>query len=195
MSDLNAIQSSMDERRSPSLPAPAPPESLVGDTWILDPPAPHERRDVLRPEAAALVDGLLARVARGHGALDVALGEILAELVQGDRLLRLGWSCLGDYARERLDVGETCARELAKLSGALRARPLLREAVRSGDVSARKAQVVVDVAFGDDEAAWVERARTETVRALDAAAREARSGGAGAAGASSEPWERIHVEL
>src|SRR5512138_3030863 len=125
----------MDPRRPTSLaPAiPAPPEALVRETWILDPPAPHERAGVLRPEAAALVDGLLARVARGQGALDVAIGEVLAELAQGDRLLRLGFSCLGDYARERLDLGETAARNLARLSRTLRDRPLLREAVRSGE--------------------------------------------------------------
>ena len=54
---------SMDEPRTPPpllAPAlPAPPDALVLDTWILDPPAPHERPNVLRPEAAALVDGLL----------------------------------------------------------------------------------------------------------------------------------------
>src|SRR5512139_1192784 len=103
----------MDDGRASSFLAPglpAPPEALVRETWILDPPAPHERAHVDRPEAAALVDGLLTRVARGRGALDVAIGEVLAELAAGDRLLRLGWSCLGDYARERLDVGETFAR-------------------------------------------------------------------------------------
>src|SRR5512140_2998644 len=113
----------MDERPHASMLAPAipaPPEALVRETWILDPPAPNERRDVLRPEAAALVDGLLARVARGHGALDVAIGEVLSELTRGDRLLRLGCSCLGDYARERLDLGETAARNLARLACALR---------------------------------------------------------------------------
>ena len=173
---------------------PAPPEALVRDTWILDPPAPHERAGVLRPEAAALVDGLLTRVARGQGALDVAIGEVLAELTRGDRLLRLGASCLADYARERLDLGGTAARNLARLARALRDRPLLRAAVRSGEVSARKAQTILEVALGDGEAAWVERARGETVRALEAAVRAARTGATGAA-APDEPWERVRVEL
>ena len=84
----------MDDVRASLLLAPgilAPPEALVRETWILDPPAPHERPNVLRPEAASLVDGLLARVAKAEGALDVAIGEVLAELATGDRLLRLGW--------------------------------------------------------------------------------------------------------
>ncbi len=157
---------------------PAPPEALVAETWILHPPGPGERSGVMRPDAAAIVDGLLARVARGHGALDVAIGEQLDALSVGDHFLRLGYSSLGDYARERLGVSPTTARNLAKLARELRARPLLRDAVRGGEVSARKAQTVLPVARGDDEAAWVERARSETVRALEVAVREARCGGA-----------------
>ncbi len=161
---------------SPALPAP--PDALVAETWILHPPGPGERSSVMRPEAAALVDGLLARVARGHGALDVAIGEQLDALTVGSRLLRLGWSNLGDYARDRLGIEPTTARLMAKLSRELRSRPRLREAVRCGEVSARKAQAVLPVAIGDGEAAWTERARTGTVRALEAAVREARCGGA-----------------
>lgn len=163
--------------RAPALPAP--PEALVAGTWILDPPEDGERSDVLRPEAAAVVDGLLARVARGSGALDVAIGEQLDALSVGDRLLRLGYSNLGDYARERLGAGPTTSRELARLARELRSRPLLREAVRSGEVSARKARTVLPVARGEDEAGWVARARVETVRALEVAVREARCGTAG----------------
>jgi hypothetical protein len=174
----------------------------------------------MRPEAAALVDGLLARVARGHGALDVAIGEQLDALTVGSRLLRLGWSNLGDYARERLGVEPTTSRLMAKLARELRSRPLLREAVRSGEVSARKAQAVLPVAIGEGEAAWTERARMGTVRALEAAVREARCGGAlpgrgvgtaparseeiaaaakaspaSAAGAQDDAWERVRVDM
>ncbi|MFL5434503.1 MAG: HNH endonuclease, partial [Myxococcales bacterium] len=51
----------------------------------------------------------------------------------------------------------------------LRERPLLRAAVRAGEVTVRGAEAVLPNARGDDEAAWVERARNETVRALKAA--------------------------
>jgi len=170
---------------------PAPPEALVRDSWVPEPPPPHERAHVERNDAGLLVDGLLARVARGRGALDVAVGEVLASLSSGDRVLRLGYSCIGDYARERLDLGETAARNMVNLARALRERPLLRAAVRRGEVSARKAQAVLPVARGEDEAAWVERAQRETVRALEAAARSARS----AAGDQDEEWDRITVEM
>ncbi len=158
---------------------------------MLDPPAPHERAGVMRDEAAFLLDRLLGRVARGRGALDVAIGEGLASLEEGDRLLQLGYSCLGDYARERLGIGESSARGMAKLARELRVRPLLADAVRRGEVSARKALAVLPVARGELQEAWVARARSETVRALEAAVRAAGAGD----GVDDAPWERILVPL
>ncbi|WP_242394213.1 HNH endonuclease signature motif containing protein [Anaeromyxobacter oryzisoli] len=150
-----------------------PPEALARAAWQLDPPMPHERPHVLREEAALLVDGLLARAARGRGALDVALGEGMLALAQGDRTLRLGYSGIADYARERLGIAGRTAQVMAQLARALHARPRLREAVRSGAVSARKATTILRVALGEAEVEWVERARTATVRALEVAVRAA----------------------
>jgi hypothetical protein len=59
-------------------------EALSAEAWQLEPPMPHERRAVLREEAALLIDRLLARVARGRGALEVASGELLCALAEGD---------------------------------------------------------------------------------------------------------------
>ncbi len=129
---------------------------------------------MLRNEAGLLVDRLLIRVARGRGALDIAIGEGLASLAERDRALRLGFSGIGDYARERLGIAGRTAQVMAQLARELRARPLLAAAVRSGQVSARKATAILAVARGADEAQWVERARAETVRALEVAAREER---------------------
>ena len=104
---------------------------------------PHERRAVQRDEAALLLDGLLVRVARGRGAIDLALGDGLASLTVGDRLLRLGFSGLGDYARERLGIAGSTAEKLARLARNLAERPLLRQAVHAGEVSPRKAETIV----------------------------------------------------
>ncbi len=164
-------------------------DTIARQAWLLRPVAPHERHGVLRNEAALLIDRLLVRVARGRGALDIAVGERLALLADGAGSLRLGYSGIGDYARERLGIAARTAQDLSRLSRELRDRPLLREAVRSGEVSARKAQVVLPVARGDDEAGWVARAKDETVRALEAAVKEA----GGAPADDDERWQRIWV--
>ena len=39
-------------------------DALAHAAWQLEPPPRHEKKSVLRPEAAHLVDSLLARVAR-----------------------------------------------------------------------------------------------------------------------------------
>ncbi|BDG03887.1 HNH endonuclease signature motif containing protein [Anaeromyxobacter oryzae] len=175
----------------------APPAALAAQAWLLEPPPSHERRGLLREESARLVDSLLVRVARGRGALDVAIGDGLGTLSVGDRALRLGFSGIGDYACERLGMEPGTAKRTARLARALRERPALREAVRRGDVSARKATVVLPVASGEAEAAWVERARTSTVRALEVAVREERAArGGGSEGTDrDEPWERVDLAL
>ncbi len=165
--------------------------SIAAVAWTLEPLAPHERAGLLKDEAAFLVDGLLVRVARGAGAVDVSLGEALDALSVGDRVLRLGYSGVGDYARERLGIAAGTALKLARLARALRERPLLRDAVRRGDVTSRKAETVLSVARGEDESAWVERARCSTVRALAAAVRDA-------SGAEPQPdlgFEQVEVTL
>jgi hypothetical protein len=183
---VEAIVSALD---SPALPAP--PAWLSEEAWILEPLPAHERAHVLRDEAGLLLDRLLVRVARGHGALDVAIGEGLAALAVGDRALRLGYSSIGDYARERLGVSARTAQAMAQLARELRSRPLLREAVLGGEVSARKAQAVLPLAVGEAEAEWVARARAKTVRALEA---EARTRGSATDG-DDEAWERLVIDL
>ncbi len=165
--------------------------ALAHAAWQLEPPPPHEKKSVLRPEAAHLIDSLLARVARGRGALDIAIGAALARLSEGDRALRLGYSGIGDYARERLGIAGRTAQAMARLARELRERPLLREAVRRGEVSARKAQAVLPLARGQDEEQWVARAQTETVRTLEAAVHAAGR----AEAADEEEWELVCAPL
>ena len=182
----------------PTLPAAnqglASLDALAAQAWVLEPPMPHELPGLLRNEAGLLLDGLLVRVARGRGALDVALGEGLAALAVGDHALRLGYSGIGDYARERLGIADRTALAMAQLARGLRERPLLCEAVRSGEVSARKALAILAVARGEAEAGWVARARVETVRALEAAVR-AEGAAPGPNADEEEKWDRISLQL
>src|SRR5512143_927857 len=133
---------------------------------MLDPPARHELSSVARPGAAELIDPLLTRVARGRGALDVAMGEGLAALSRGDGLIQLGYSCLADYAREVLGVAGRTAQAMAQLARGLAGRRLLKEAGGRGGGGGRKGRAILPVALGEAEAGGVERPRVETVRAL-----------------------------
>jgi hypothetical protein len=166
-------------------------DAIAAEAWALE--VPSERRRGLRcHEAAVRVDGLLTRFARGRGALDVAIGEGLVALGIGDRALQLGYSGIGDYAREQLGIAASTAHKMARLARGLRDRPLLREAVWTGEVTARQAETMLPVARGDDEASWVARARAgETVRELKAAVKAA----TGAEAEQDEEWERVSVPL
>jgi hypothetical protein len=156
-------------------PSPDVLEAISSIARHLEPVRP-DRNDPFREQAAYLVDGLLVRLARGRSALDLAIGDGLASLAVGDRALRLCFSGIGDYARERLGIASGTALGFAALARKLRDRPLLRDAVWRGDVSTRTAEVVAPVAHGAREAAWVARARTETVRALAAAVKREMAG-------------------
>ena len=129
----------------------------------------------------------LATASRARAALDLAIAEGLAALRVGDRLAELSYH-LHDYAREVLGIEGRTALDLVRLANELRARPLLREAVRAGRVRFRAAQLVLPVAIGDAEASWVERAASETVRGLEKLVAEARGGKE-----PEEEWGRICI--
>jgi len=147
-------------------------DALAKVAAMLEWPLPRERDEAVCAEAARVVDRLLAPFARGRGAVDVAIGEGLDLLSKGDRVLRLGYSGIGDYARERLGIAASTARKMARLARELRDRPLVRLAVQSGEMSVRQAEAVLPVARGDDEASWVARARMDTVRGLKVAVKD-----------------------
>ncbi|MFL5248261.1 MAG: HNH endonuclease, partial [Myxococcales bacterium] len=169
---------------APSLPDPldAHLDALAKAAAILDWPLPRERDEAVCREVARALDAVLVRVARGRGALDIALGDALEVLGSSAGVFRLGHSGVGDYARERLGIAASTAQKMVRFARKLRDRPLLRAAVRAGDVTPRAAEAVLPVALGENEAAWVEQARHQTVRALLAAAK-------GGAPAADEPEE------
>lgn len=180
-------------------------DSVAGDpgavAWADRPPLPLLD---LEPMTAAELDAIfkggeveadaiektLAWAARADGALQLALAEGLDLLCQGTRLEQLGVH-LEDYGREILDVSERSTKDLARLGAALRTRPLLREALRSGRVGLRAAQTVLPVARGDAEAGWVELATVRTVRELEGAVRKVRANPEDA----DEPWLLLHAHL
>ena len=98
-----------------SAPPPLSPEAVCAigeEAWSLLPVRGQERAGVDWPEAAKLVDRLIVKVARGSGAISIAIGECLDCLCTRDGPMRLGSSNIGDYAREVLSLAPRTAREL-----------------------------------------------------------------------------------
>lgn len=121
--------------------------------------------------AALRLDAMAARVARSQGAIDLALGETLLALFEGDRLDQLKvFSCRGDYLRERVGLGSPRAVFLwMELAQGLKTRPILRRALVAGAVSPRKALTVMELATGDGEAVWTAAAMNARLEDLEEA--------------------------
>jgi hypothetical protein len=134
-------------------------------------PMPRERDEAVCTDVARALDAVLHPLARGRGAVDVAIGEGLDALSKGDRVLRLGYSGIADYAREELGLNASTAEKMARFARKLRERPGLKAAVLAGEVCVRRAEAVMHVAVGDAEEYWVARARQNPVRALKAMAK------------------------
>jgi len=140
--------------------------SVAAEVAAFRPRAPHHHPHLLGGEAALPCERILARVARAREAIDLAIGEGLSALADGGGLMALAYSKMTDDAREELGLPATTAREKAKLARGLEARPLLREAVRSGRLTPREALEVFPVACGHGEGPWVLLAGTLSVREL-----------------------------
>ena len=122
---------------------------------------------------ALRTDKCAVRAVRGRGVIDLALGESLIELFKGDRLLQLGYSRQVDYMRERMGLPRRSIYLWVRLAEGLRERPLLRGAVVTGVVTARKALTVLPVAKGKEEGFWTRAALTATVAELEQGVRAA----------------------
>src|SRR4051812_19023909 len=92
-------------------------EALAKAAAILDWPLPRDRDEAVCHEAARVIDALLVRVARGRGALDVALGEALEVLGNDGRVLDLGHSSArrsGRAKSPRVPPRRSCPRRVAR---------------------------------------------------------------------------------
>jgi len=122
-------------------------------------------------ETALELDAAAVRLVRGESPLGLAVGETLARLADGDRLLRMGYSRLADYGRERLGMPPRTLFLLLQLARGAATRPLLRRAIAAGALTPRKALAVLPV-VDRDERAWVGAALTSSLGALERAVRD-----------------------
>jgi hypothetical protein len=175
-------------------------QAVSAEIATFRPREPHHHPTLLGGEAGIPYERILLGVARGREAIDLAIGEGLCALEDRDALMSLGYSRMTDYAREVLGLPETTARSKAKLARGLADRPLLREAVRSGDLAPRKALEVLPVARGDAERPWLLLAGTLSVRELGKAVARALGGPVEGTAPAAEPpdderWQRLALPL
>src|SRR5438128_1526842 len=93
-------------RRSTVAEWSVPPE-------ILARPAGDELRHLERDECALLYDRYLRMLARQEAVCRRVLGRLAGAFLRAQGQRRLGFSCLGDYTRERLGLS---ARELQSVA-------------------------------------------------------------------------------
>jgi hypothetical protein len=141
-------------------------EALTKAAAEIDSQIPRIRDPRQALTIACGLDTLLCNITAGYNALELAIGDGLAALEIGRRAMNLKYSNVGDYAREELGMNASTATKKARLSRKLRARPLLREAFRRGEITPRKAEVILPVAVGEQQGHWILRARVDSVRAL-----------------------------
>jgi len=144
------------------------------------------------PQAwVARADMDLVRLARGAGALRLAIGEGLVVLRQRALDLELGFSSLGAYALERLGQRARWADDTRRVAERLAPLPTLRAAVRSGELGWSMAELLTRYATPENEAQLLAEARELTFRALRErlAQRAAQDGEGTAAKAGQAPTQ------
>src|SRR5947208_8988566 len=136
---------------------------------LLEIPYPQERGRLDRDLCAGLLDRLLRRLARQEALCRQVLGHLARHFLAKRAHQRLGFVRLDDFARERLGLSGRELQELARVAQRLEALPALARAFAQGALSWSHLRLLVSVATPDTEAAWLARARGESVRALEAA--------------------------
>jgi hypothetical protein len=119
----------------------------------------------------ARVDAELRRVARGGGALRLALGEALDAMVQSQGHCALGFSSIEAYARERCGLGAGVVRKLLAMVRHLARLPRLRAALVEGTLGFSMVELLARHAAPESEAFFVGLARHATVAQMRKALR------------------------
>src|SRR2546430_5758365 len=134
---------------------------------LLAPPDARSR-SFRHDDAALVLDGYLRRLAAQEARCRVVLGRLGRVFLERRGQHLLGFARLGDYTRERLGLSARELQSLAAVTDRLEALPAIRATFEGGEVSWAQVRLLVAVAGAETERAWLEFARTHTVRALAA---------------------------
>jgi len=114
------------------------------------------------------MDEVLRRLARQEALCRRVIGRLARPFLRRRAHVRLGFIRIDDYARERLGVSGRELQELGRVSRRLEELPHVSRAFAEGALSWSHVRLLASIATPDDEAEWVARARTLSVRALAA---------------------------
>jgi hypothetical protein len=117
--------------------------------------------------AVEQLDLELASLSRGEAGLRARLGQVLEVLGRGAHF-ELGFSCLAAYALERCDRSVRWVEGARSVARKLEGLPELRRAIAIGSVSWSMGELLARVAQAEDEASWLEAAKSRTVRQMRA---------------------------
>lgn len=125
------------------------------------------RRMIERRGLAVASEEPAGAFVRARGPLRRVLAALCERFVAARSWEPLGFARLGDWARERVGLSARQVQDLARTGAALEGLPLTESALVAGALSWSKVRLVARVATSADEAAWVARARTISVRLLE----------------------------
>ncbi len=111
----------------------------------LYPPSIDGCHNILRNEAAELLDGFLRRLARRDARCRLILGRLGARLLRIRGYQHLGFARLSDYSRERLGLSSRSVQEFTRVASALPALPKIAAAFKSGEITWTHLRLLVKV--------------------------------------------------
>ena len=120
----------------------------------------------LGPPGLFAVDRRLAALCRERGPLRAVLARVACRLVALEAWSDLGYARLSDYSVERLGLSARWVRSLALVGHAFQRYPRLEEALATGALAWTKVRLLASLPAGEDEAAWIARARRLTAEQL-----------------------------
>lgn len=125
-------------------------------------------QECLELEEARRLDEQLAALGRGEGGLRLRIGDLAEALGKRAWHMELGFSSIGDYAVQRCERKGRWLGECRSVARTLASLPLMREALRKGDISWSMAVLCAPKTPPEREAEVLGVARESTVRQMRA---------------------------
>ncbi len=107
---------------------------------------------------AAALDGELMRLSRARNVVARSWAFYLDEMLESGKYAELGYSCLAQYADQRLGIDPRRAREYCQAGRVLVERPLIDRAFLDGALGWTKVELLTHGVREHEQEEWIERA-------------------------------------